>query len=230
ARPCEGQWRRACVGQKLGATALSNSIYQLLTNFTAQGCTNAGVELEVILPRLLLQVRGSSCEVVCGLRVKGILEEKEETPELLRLSQDREETEAPTEEIPSGSSSSAAEDLPVESAIDWSPWIYKAPPKELTPGALAVEMDCSISRTRPDLSPRRSPRAVIDLRLIEHGVTSGLRSRKWWAGPTGAAEKLLPVGVKGLPSGPTLDGATVRSGWGALALLVGAGLMEGAIL
>lgn len=210
ARPCEGQWRRACVGQKLGATALSNSIYQLLTNFTAQGCTNAGVELEVILPRLLLQVRGSSCEVVCGLRVKGILEEKEETPELLRLSQDREETEAPTEEIPSGSSSSAAEDLPVESAIDWSPWIYKAPPKELTPGALAVEMDCSISRTRPDLSPRRSPRAVIDLRLIEHGVTSGLRSRKWWAGPTGAAEKLLPVGVKGLPQKLPLIGEQLK--------------------
>lgn len=34
ARPVDGQWRRACVAQKLGATGLSNGVYQLLTNFT----------------------------------------------------------------------------------------------------------------------------------------------------------------------------------------------------
>eukprot|EP00435_Cladocopium_sp_Y103_P016154 s429_g4.t1 len=71
---------RACVAQKLGATGLSNGVYQLLTNFTSKGCTSSGVDLEVILPRLLLQVRGSGCEVVCGMRVKGFLEEKEDGP------------------------------------------------------------------------------------------------------------------------------------------------------
>ena len=53
------------------------------------GCTTAGVELEasvfstskaaeseVILPRLLLQVRGSTSETVCGLRIRGTLEEQ----------------------------------------------------------------------------------------------------------------------------------------------------------
>lgn len=33
-------------------------------------------QCEVILPRLLLQVRGSASEAVCGLRIRGSLEEK----------------------------------------------------------------------------------------------------------------------------------------------------------
>eukprot|EP00435_Cladocopium_sp_Y103_P061817 s191_g23.t1 len=42
--------------------------------------------------------------------------------------------------------------------------------------------------------------AVIDLQLIEHGVVgASLRPRKWWKEPTGAAERLLPEGVEGLP-------------------------------
>lgn len=203
ARPATGDWRRACVAQTLGATGLRNGVYQLLTNFASEGCTDAGLEIEVIMPRLLLQVRGADCEVVCGMRAQGFLEEKDENfmdqtghswqvePKAL------EEVSGTEDENPSGSASSAADTM-VESHIDWSPWVFRVPPDE-------ADESSPRRHTRVVSAPKTTktghgPKALIDLRFIEHGVVgASLRPRKWWKEPTGAAERLLPAGVQGLP-------------------------------
>lgn len=154
----------------------------------------------MILPRLLLQVRGAGCEVVCGMRVKGFLEEKEEGP-LERSGHSwfhartlaPEEISGTSEEKISGSASSAVAETQDENYIDWSPWKLRAPAE--------ADVDTTggghISPPAPKLG--KGPRAVIDLQL-EHGVVgAGLRPRKWWKEPTGAAERLLPKGVETLP-------------------------------
>jgi len=206
ARPAAGDWRRACVAQTLGATGLRNGVYQLLTNFASEGCTDAGLEIEVIMPRLLLQVRGAeSCEVVCGMRAQGFLEEKDENcmdqtghswqvePKAL------EEVSGTEDENPSGSASSAPDTM--ESHIDWSPWVFRVPPDEAEESGPPRRHTRMVS-TAPKTGPKtgHGPKALIDLRFIEHGVVgASLRPRKWWKEPTGAAERLLPAGVQGLP-------------------------------
>eukprot|EP00434_Breviolum_minutum_P043901 symbB.v1.2.039153.t1/scaffold6375.1/size18630/1 len=88
------------------------------------------------MPRLLLQVRGADCEVVCGMRAQGFLEEKDEN--FMDLSTGHswqvepkalEEVSGTDEENPSGSASSAPDTM-VESHIDWSPWVFRVPPDE----------------------------------------------------------------------------------------------------
>ncbi|CAJ1405005.1 unnamed protein product [Effrenium voratum] len=187
---------RACVAQKLGATALTNAarkisgalwVYQLLTNFAAPGCTVPGVHAEVLVPRMVLQVRGTKCEVVCGLRITGHLQEGQRpaTSEEGGGSSAENESGTETADDPSGTSSDLAETQ--EMCVDWSPWILKAQEKQVP---------------RLDITRRpKSPKVVVTELHVEEGqgLSPRLRPRKWWAEPSGAAERLLPEGVAAKP-------------------------------
>ncbi|CAE7337810.1 unnamed protein product [Symbiodinium natans] len=176
ARPLQGPpgWRRAIALQSLGAQALSAAVYQLLVNFTSEGCTQEGVEAEVLVPRLLLQVRGAKdCEVACGVRMTGRLEAQ--LPPTTSSGPGRERDEEPEldgtcrTEVDSSGSSSGTETLAEEDGIDWSSWVYHvdvqeascATPDQGPPSPLpTARKPASASPGRPIATPK-SPRVVI---------------------------------------------------------------------
>jgi len=210
ARPFRGPpgWRRAVALQSLGAPALSAAVYQLLVNFTSDGCTQEGVEAEVLVPRLLLQVRGAlHCQVVCGVRMTGRLEAQPvaENPGTVGGREQEEETPDGSADACSSGSSSGTETQAEDGGIDWSSWIYRVEVKEAKEGPPFPVPSSPVRRVAPPKSPRvtiteiHRPESRGEIPCPESPLQGRLkhRTRKWWSEPTGHAEKLLPSGVMG---------------------------------
>ncbi|CAE8634802.1 unnamed protein product, partial [Polarella glacialis] len=77
-------WRRSLVPQKLSAEALVSAAKQLFLSLTAarpEQIDVSGAEIEIIVPRTVLQIRGAGgCEVVCGVRLSGIIRSEKQVP------------------------------------------------------------------------------------------------------------------------------------------------------
>eukprot|EP00930_Biecheleria_cincta_P049785 TRINITY_DN3498_c0_g2_i1.p1 TRINITY_DN3498_c0_g2~~TRINITY_DN3498_c0_g2_i1.p1 ORF type:complete len:2491 (+),score=451.13 TRINITY_DN3498_c0_g2_i1:932-7474(+) len=217
-------WRRACAPQALGARALVNGVSQLLTNYRPGSTDPQAVEMEVIVPRIVLKVPGTQGEVVCGLRIAGNLQSTSED----QASVDARDVES---ESPDAVEPAHGEHWPPderlrqqEMRVSWDEWHIIA--SEALMENTMAENDLltrrqtqSIQAVRPG-SPKTlitvssSPRAL-NKTTGGKSATTGFSPRqrprsKLWPGME-QSERLLPRGVEPVP--PKLPLIRELRGW-----------------